>query len=90
VSTAADNGGILVIGASRTRGLRRWVLGGTPDRVIDRAQDAGVPVIVYASETSVRGRAEDLLFPVYRYLAKFSTRNRRTEREHSGVTAESR
>jgi amino acid transporter/nucleotide-binding universal stress UspA family protein len=89
VSTAADNGGILVIGASRTRGLRRWVLGSTPDRVIDLAEDAGVPVIVYASETSVRGRAEDMLFPVYRYLAKLRTKNRRVEERQSGTTSES-
>lgn len=32
-----------------------------------RATEAGVPVIVYASATSVSGRVEDFLFPVYRY-----------------------
>jgi amino acid transporter/nucleotide-binding universal stress UspA family protein len=87
VSTAAENGGMLVIGASRTRGLRRWVLGSTPDRVIEQAQSAGIPVIVYASETSVRGRAEDLLFPVYRYLAKLRASDRPIrQRESSSAT----
>lgn len=73
VSTAAENGGILVIGASRTRRLRQWVLGSTPDRVIDLAKDAGIPVIVYASETSTRGQVADFLFPVYRYFKKLRT-----------------
>jgi amino acid transporter/nucleotide-binding universal stress UspA family protein len=76
VSTAAENGGILVIGASRDRGLRRWILGSTPDRVIERATEAGVPVLVYASSTSVRGRAEDFVFPVYRYFAQLRTKRR--------------
>jgi amino acid transporter/nucleotide-binding universal stress UspA family protein len=76
VSTAAEIGGILVIGASRDRGLRRWLLGSTPDRVIERADEQGVPVLVYASETGVRGRLEDLLFPVYRYLARIRGRRR--------------
>jgi nucleotide-binding universal stress UspA family protein len=76
VSTASENGGILIVGASRTRGLKRWLLGSTPDRVIERAQAAGVPVIVYASETSVRGRAEDFLFPLYRYYARLRSRDR--------------
>ncbi|WP_247000226.1 amino acid permease [Halosolutus gelatinilyticus] len=85
VTTAVENGGILVIGASRTRRLRQWILGSTPDRVIDLADDADVPVIVYASEPSVRGVAEDLLFPIYRYLAKLGTPDRPVlERERSG------
>ena len=67
VATAAENGGFLVIGASRTRLLKRWVLGSTPDRVIERAAIEGVPVIVYASSTGLSGRFEDLLFPAYRY-----------------------
>ena len=87
VSAATENGGVLFIGASRTRGLRRWVLGGTPDRVIDRAQDAGVPVIVYASETTVWGRGEDLLFPVYRYLKRFGRRERPIRQSSSGSEA---
>jgi nucleotide-binding universal stress UspA family protein/uncharacterized membrane protein YhaH (DUF805 family) len=81
VSTAAENGGILVIGASRDRGLKRWVLGSTPDRVIERATEAGVPVLVYASSTSVSGRVEDILFPVYRYFKQLQT-GRRPMREN--------
>ncbi len=67
VETAAANGGVLLVGASRDRGLRRWVLGSTPDRVVRLADAADVPVLVYASATSLRGRVEDYLFPVYRY-----------------------
>jgi amino acid transporter/nucleotide-binding universal stress UspA family protein len=76
VTTAAENGGILVIGASRTRALRQWVLGSTPDRVIERAAMAGVPVIVYAGETGVRGRLEGLLFPLYRAVVGLRSRDR--------------
>jgi len=68
VSTAADNGGILLIGVSRDRRLRRWVFGSTPDRVIDLAAGQGVPVVVYASASGVPQRIEDYLFPVYTYL----------------------
>lgn len=70
VSTAADNGGILIIGASRTRYLKSWIFGTTPDRVIERAEEADVPVIVYTSPTGVSGRIEDILFPIYRYIWK--------------------
>lgn len=73
VSTAAENGGMLVIGATRTRRLKRWVFGGTPDRVIERAGDAGVPVIVYASSTGLRKGIEDWLFPLYRYYKQLTT-----------------
>lgn len=76
VSTAVENGGVLVIGASRTRGLKRWILGSTPDLVIERASETGLPVIVYASETTVPGRIEDLLFPFYRFYRQTRTRNR--------------
>ena len=67
VDTAAENGGVLVIGASRTRLLKRWVLGSTPDRVIQRAAAADVPVMVIASSTGIPGRIEDFVFPIYRY-----------------------
>ncbi len=70
VSTAAENGGTLLVGASRDRRLRRWVFGSTPDRVIERADRADVPVLIYASTQSVPGRIEDYLFPVYRYLRR--------------------
>ena len=68
VESAEREGGVLVIGASRDRRLSRWVLGSTPDRVVDRAERAGVPVLVYATSGGVQGRIEDYLFPVYRYL----------------------
>ena len=87
VSTAAETGGILLIGASRTRRLRQWVLGSTPDRVIDLAGEMGIPVIVYASETRTRGQLEDFLFPVYRYFKKLRTADRpRGELETSTPT----
>ena len=79
VSTAAEIGGILLIGASRDRGLKRWLLGSTPDRVIVRADERDVPVLVYASETGVRGRLEDLFFPVYRYFTRFRAQRRPAE-----------
>ena len=71
VGKAAENGGILVIGASRDRRFRRWVFGSTPDRVVKRAREEGVPVLVYASSLDVPERIEDYLSPVYRYLRKF-------------------
>jgi len=76
VSAAAENGGVLLIGATRTRRLRQWVFGSTPDRVIALAEDAGVPVFVYAGSTSVAGSVEDFLFPFYRYYQRLQ-RSRR-------------
>jgi APA family basic amino acid/polyamine antiporter len=70
VSTAAENGGVLVIGASRNRRLRQWMFGSTPDRVVTLADDAGVPVVVYASSVGISGWVEDRVFPIYRYLRK--------------------
>lgn len=75
VDHASRVGGVLVIGASRDRRLRRWVLGSTPDRVVERAAAADVPVIIYASSSGVQERFEDYLFPVYRYLRKFFGRS---------------
>lgn len=69
VSTAAENGGVLV-GASRTRRVRRWVFGSTPDRVVERGARAGVPVMIYASESGVPEWFGDRLFHVYRYLRR--------------------
>jgi nucleotide-binding universal stress UspA family protein len=68
VEQAAVNGGILIIGATRTRRLRRRVFGSTPDNVIELAQGVGLPVLVYASPRGVHGPIEDYLYPVYRYL----------------------
>ena len=86
VSTAAENGGPLVIGTTRTRRLRRWVLGSTPDRVIERADDAGVPVIVYAGTTGFSDTVGDWLFPLYRYYRRLRARRRPTTQ---GAPAES-
>lgn len=72
VEAADAYGGPLFIGATRTRELKRWVFGSTPDRVIARASDVDVPVIVYASSTGVVSRATDILFPVYRYARKLA------------------
>ena len=80
VSQASENGGVLIIGASRDRRLRQWVLGSTPDRVIDLAAGEGVPVLVYASPGGVQGRLEDYLFPVYVYLrGLFTSPSKRAE-----------
>jgi APA family basic amino acid/polyamine antiporter len=68
VEAAAVEGGVLVIGASRNRRLSQWVFGSTPDRVVERAAAAGVPVLVYATPGGITGRIEDYLFPAYRYL----------------------
>jgi amino acid transporter/nucleotide-binding universal stress UspA family protein len=70
VDAATENGGLLVVGASRDRSIRQWVLGSTPDRVVELARESDVPVLIYASETGVPERIEDRLFPVYRYLQK--------------------
>ena len=89
VSTAAENGGALFIGATRDRRLRRWVLGTRPDRVIARAREAGVPVLVFASTQGVSGRFEDYLYPVYRYLRKLRRERRsRHLRPDDGAVAE--
>lgn len=70
VPTAAENGGPLFIGATRTRLLRRWVFGSTPDRVIDLAADADVPVIVYARPSGIAGGLAEALFPVRRFARR--------------------
>ena len=85
VETAASNGGILVIGATRTRRLRRWVFGSTPDRVIDLADGAGVPVIVFAGARGVHGPFEDYLYPIYRSL----TGRKRSDAPTEGSSMES-
>ena len=85
VEQAVENGGILVIGATRTRRLRRLVFGSTPDNVIDLAKGAGLPVLVYDSPRGVQGPIEDYLYPVYRYLSGV----KRSTYEHSGSESES-
>ena len=83
VSKSKEEGGVLMIGASRDRRLRRWVFGSTPDSVIERAELDDVPVLVYASSTSVPERIEDYLFPVYRYLLKLRNRSQTTTDQSS-------
>jgi amino acid transporter/nucleotide-binding universal stress UspA family protein len=68
VDAAAIDGGVLVIGASRDRRFGQWVFGSTPDRVVERAEETNVPVLVYAAAGGIPRRIEDYLFPVYRYL----------------------
>jgi hypothetical protein len=46
------------------------VFGSTPDRVVDLAVDADVPVLVYASRVGVPGRLAELAFPVLRYVRR--------------------
>jgi amino acid transporter/nucleotide-binding universal stress UspA family protein len=75
VETAAANGGVLIIGASRDRWLRQALFGSTPDEVIALAADRDVPVLVYASQTGVSGRLSERLFPVTRYLRKRLSRS---------------
>jgi amino acid transporter/nucleotide-binding universal stress UspA family protein len=74
VSKAAENGGVLLLGATRDRRLRRWVFGSTPDRVIDLSKGPGVPVLIYASSTGVSGHLEDFVYPVYRYVRRLISR----------------
>ena len=71
VQAAAANGGILLIGATRTRRLRRWILGGTPDQVIRRAERVGLPVVVFATSRGVHGRFEDYTYAVLRRVRRF-------------------
>ncbi|MDS0259602.1 universal stress protein [Haloarcula sp. S1CR25-12] len=70
VETAADNGGVLVVGASRDRWLKQALFGSTPDEVVRLSAERDVPVLVYASETGVRGQLSERLFPLLRYLRK--------------------
>ena len=74
ISKSKEEGGLLMIGASRDRRLRQWVFGSTPDAVVERAKMDDVPVLIYASSTSVSEQLEDYLFPVYRYLRKLRRR----------------
>lgn len=85
VSKAAENGGVLVVGATRTRRLKRWLFGGTPDRVVKKARQRGVPVIVYAAPASLSGKIEDRLFPVYRIYKRVRERPNSDERDIQGA-----
>jgi len=87
VSATVNHGGLLVVGATRNRRLRRWVLGSTPDRIIKQARDADVPVLVYADPSGVSGRIEDYLYPIYRYVHTL-LRERRTFRSPPEPAAE--
>ncbi|WP_435333198.1 amino acid permease [Haloarchaeobius sp. TZWWS8] len=70
VVLADEQDAVLLVGASRTRRLKRWVFGSTPDRVMRLAKEADVPVLVYASQTGVAERVEEWTFPAYRYLRR--------------------
>lgn len=80
VETAADNGGVLIVGASRDRWLTQALFGSTPDEVVRLSAERDVPVLVYASETGVRGQLSERLFPLVRYLRKRFPRRRSTTR----------
>jgi amino acid transporter/nucleotide-binding universal stress UspA family protein len=79
VGQAAETNSLLVIGASRDRRLRQWVFGSTPDKVIQEAREADVPVLVYASSTSVPERFEDYIFPVVQYFRRLAGRRGATQ-----------
>ena len=68
VTAARENGGVLFIGASRDLLLKQWLFGSTPDRVVDLAEEAGVPVIIYRGRASVRGTLGDVAFLGYRFF----------------------
>jgi APA family basic amino acid/polyamine antiporter len=70
VEVAAETNSVLLVGASRNRALKRWVFGSTADRVIRRANQRDVPVLVYARSTGLPGRVESALFTPYRYVLK--------------------
>ena len=80
VETAADNGGVLIVGASRDRWLKQALFGSTPDEVVRLSAERDVPVLIYASETGVRGQLSERLFPLVRYLRKRFPRRRSTTR----------
>ena len=70
VSTTVGNGGLLIIGATRNRRLRRWVFGSTPDQVIELAREADVPVLIYATPGGISRHLEDYVYPLYRYVRR--------------------
>ncbi|ADJ15552.1 amino acid permease [Halalkalicoccus jeotgali] len=70
IEVATDVGGPLVVGASRNRVFRRFVFGSNADKVVRRTANRDVPVLVYASETGLRGRVQSALFTPYRFLLK--------------------
>ncbi|MFH5800592.1 amino acid permease [Haladaptatus sp. CMAA 1911] len=79
VDVAAENGGPLFIGASRTRLLKRWILGSTPDQVIRKADAVGVPVVVYATPTGIAGRLGEALTPLGRLTRRVFGRDQRPD-----------
>ncbi|EJN59246.1 amino acid permease [Halogranum rubrum] len=74
VDVADETNSVLAVGASRNRVLRRWVFGSTADRVVRRAKERDVPVLVYARSTGLPGRVESALFTPYRYALKVKAR----------------
>ncbi len=84
VDAASENGGVLIVGASRTRRLRQWIFGSTPDRSVALAKEQDLPVLIYASSVGITRRIEGWVFPVYRYIRKQLGAGRRARR--AGVT----
>ena len=70
VRVADEHDATLLVGATRTRELRRWLFGSTTDRVAAAARERDIPVLVYAAETGVMDRATEFLFPLYRWVTK--------------------
>ncbi|MFC6723373.1 hypothetical protein ACFQE1_02975 [Halobium palmae] len=67
---AEEVGGPLLVGASRNRVFKRYVLGGVADDVVALSTERGFPALVYASRTGLSGLAESAAFATYRYLLK--------------------
>ena len=80
VDVAREDGSVLMVGASRTRRLQQWILGSTPDRVVRRAAEEGVPVLVYAAAPGTTGWFTDRGFTAYRFVRKLFDRRQRTPR----------
>lgn len=72
VDTTRENGGVLVMGASRDHIIRQWVFGSTPDRTVDIAEEAGVPVLIYRGPASITRTVENLIFTVYRFATRLT------------------
>ncbi|WP_440989749.1 amino acid permease [Haloarchaeobius baliensis] len=89
VDAAAAHGGVLLIGASRDRQLRRWVFGSTPDRVVDLAAARDVPVAVFASQTGFADRLEEYSFPLYRFARNWLGGDDRPDGDRSVDTGQS-
>lgn len=66
IEIADEKNATLFIGVSRDSLLSQWLLGSTPDRVIDQARAKDIPVIVYGAESTVSNRISNWVFVLYR------------------------